>query len=38
MGAHRAGLVLNVLLAAALVFSVAVTLTGIKALIGMVLK
>ena len=38
MGAHRASVGLNALLAAAFVFSVAVTLTGVKALAGMVLK
>ena len=36
MGTHRAGVVLNSLLVAAFVFSVAVALTGVKALVGMV--
>ena len=38
MGAHRASVGLNALLAAAFVFSVAVALTGVKALAGMELK
>ena len=35
MGAHRAGLGLNALLAAVFAFSVAVALTGVKALAGL---
>ena len=38
MGAHRAGLGLNALLAAAFAFSVAVALTGVKALAGLALN
>ena len=38
MGRHRAGWVMNALLAAAFVFSVVVAYTGVKALIGMLLK
>ena len=38
MGRHRAGRVMNALLVAAFVFSVVVAYTGVKALIGMLLK
>jgi len=38
MGRHRAGWTMNALLAAALVFSVVVAYTGVKALAGMLLK
>lgn len=38
MGAHRAGLGLNALLTAAFAFSVAVALTGVKALAGLALN
>ena len=38
MGRHRAGWMMNALLAAALVFSVVVAYTGVRALVGMLFK